>query len=148
MAIGTNQSTLGYTVIMFDQVDGDHCSGSSLSTVALHSCIFIFRLPEALSTQGQTIIPPRFGKSSLKSFHSHPHNRKYIGHSMVLDPTSKILYIFAGQREERYLSDMYCYDINAGVAKEISSDFSSAGGPDACFTQRAVIDPNLQELYV
>ena len=76
------------------------------------------------------------------------HKREFIGHSMVLDSTSKILYIFAGQREERYLSDMYAYDINTGVTKEIFSNFSSAGGPDACFTQRAVIDPNLQELYV
>lgn len=67
---------------------------------------------------------------------------------MVLDPTSKVLYIFAGQREERYLSDMYAYDIKTGKAKEIFSNFSSAGGPDACFTQRAVIDPNLKELYV
>ena len=34
---------------------------------------------------------------------------------MVLDPTSKVLYIFAGQREERYLSDMYAYDIKMAV---------------------------------
>jgi hypothetical protein len=67
---------------------------------------------------------------------------------MVLDPASKVLYIFAGQREERYLSDMYAYDIKTGVAKEIFSNFSTAGGPDACFTQRAVIDPKLKELYV
>ena len=67
---------------------------------------------------------------------------------MVLDPPSKTLYIFAGQREDRYLSDMYAYDINTGVAKEIFSNFSIAGGPDACFTQRAVIDPTLKELYV
>ena len=78
----------------------------------------------------------------------HPRKRDLTGHSMVLDPISKVLYIFAGQREERYLSDMYAYDIKTGVAKEIFSNFSSAGGPDACFTQRAVIDPNLKELYV
>lgn len=67
---------------------------------------------------------------------------------MVLDPTSRTLYIFAGKREDRYLSDMYAYDINTGIAKEIFSNFSSAGGPDACFTQRAVINPTLKELYV
>ena len=77
-----------------------------------------------------------------------PRKRDFAGHSMVLDSTSKVLYIFAGQREEKYLSDMYAYDIKTGVAKKIFSNFSSAGGPDACFTQRAVIDPNLKELYV
>jgi len=67
---------------------------------------------------------------------------------MVLDPISKILYIFAGQRDEKYLSDMYSYNINTGIATEIFSDFAVAGGPDACFTQRAVVDPSLKELYV
>ena len=76
------------------------------------------------------------------------HERKFAGHSMVLDPTSKTLYIFAGQRDDRYLSDMYAYDLNTDIAKEIFSNFTSAGGPDACFTQRAVIDPTLKELYV
>lgn len=67
---------------------------------------------------------------------------------MVLDSSSKILYIFAGQRDEKYLSDMYSYNINTGIATEIFSSFTDAGGPDACFTQRAVVDPSLKELYV
>lgn len=67
---------------------------------------------------------------------------------MVLDSISKILYIFAGQRDDKYLSDMYSYNINTGVATEIFSDFTVSGGPDACFTQRAVVDPSLKELYV
>ncbi|KAF8971232.1 Muskelin N-terminus-domain-containing protein [Flammula alnicola] len=71
-----------------------------------------------------------------------------FGHSMVLDPVSKTLYIFAGQREDKYLSDMYTYNLNTGVATEIFSNFTAAGGPDACFTQRAVIDPELKEIYV
>jgi len=67
---------------------------------------------------------------------------------MVLEPTSKTLFIFAGQREERYLSDMYAYNINTNTASELFSNFTAAGGPDACFTQRAVIDPVLKEMYV
>ena len=113
--------------------------------------ISVYRQPDAPSTQGHPVIPPRFGESSLDISHCRhppPPKRDFTGHSMVLDTTSKVLYIFAGQREERYLSDMYAYDIKTGVAKEIFSNFSSAGGPDACFTQRAVIDPNLKELYV
>ena len=123
-----------------------------LLTMALsltHS--LFYRQSEASSTQGYPVIPPRFGEYSLDishSRHSSPRERNFTGHSMVLDSTSKVLYIFAGQREDRYLSDMYAYDIKTGIAKEIFSNFSSAGGPDACFTQRAVIDPNLKELYV
>jgi len=67
---------------------------------------------------------------------------------MVFEPSSRVLFIFAGQRDGRYLSDMYTYDITTNVATELYSDFSTAGGPNACFTQRAVIEPALKELYV
>jgi hypothetical protein len=67
---------------------------------------------------------------------------------MVLEPTSRTLFIFAGQRDNEYLSDMFAYDISTNTASERYSNFSVAGGPDACFTQRAVIDPILRELYV
>ncbi|CAA7260646.1 unnamed protein product [Cyclocybe aegerita] len=70
------------------------------------------------------------------------------GHSMVLDPKTKTLYISAGQHGEKYFSDMYSYDTKTGVATEIFSNFSTNSGPDAGFTQRAVIDPTVQELYV
>ncbi|KAK7468576.1 hypothetical protein VKT23_003080 [Stygiomarasmius scandens] len=70
------------------------------------------------------------------------------GHSMVLEPHSRKLYIFAGQANDKYLSDMYVYDIATNTASEVFSNFTSAGGPDACFTQRAVIDPMLREIYV
>jgi hypothetical protein len=70
------------------------------------------------------------------------------GHSMVLDHTTKVLYIFSGQRDDKYLSDMYAYDIKTGISCEIFSNFSIAGGPEACFTPRAVIDTALKEIYV
>ncbi|KAF9467401.1 Muskelin N-terminus-domain-containing protein [Collybia nuda] len=82
------------------------------------------------SNTAQVIIPSRFG------------------HSMVLEPYSRTLYIFAGQRDDTYLSDMYAYDIATNTATEIYTNFTTAGGPDACFTQRAVIDPHLREIYV
>lgn len=71
-----------------------------------------------------------------------------IGHSMVLEPNSRTLFIFAGQRDEKYLSDMYAYDITTNSVTELYSNFTTSGGPDACFTQRAVIDPELRELYM
>jgi hypothetical protein len=104
-----------------------YASFSFLSPVPTHH----FPRRQADNTGGsQIIIPSRFG------------------HSMVLEPTSKTLFIFAGQRDERYLSDMYAYNITTNTASELFSNFTAAGGPDACFTQRAVIDPALKEMYV
>ncbi|TFK53543.1 hypothetical protein OE88DRAFT_1655700 [Heliocybe sulcata] len=70
------------------------------------------------------------------------------GHSMVLEPDSKTLIIFAGQREEKYLSDMYTYHIETGTVAEVFADYTMDGGPKPCFTQRAVLDPELREIYV
>ena len=67
---------------------------------------------------------------------------------MVLDHNAKVLYIFSGQRDDKYLSDMYAYDIKTGISCEIFSNFSIAGGPEACFTPRAVIETALKEIYV
>jgi len=67
---------------------------------------------------------------------------------MVLDGPSHTLFIFAGQRDDRYLSDMYAYDINTNTATELYTNFTASRGPDACFTQRAVVDKSLKEIYV
>ena len=66
---------------------------------------------------------------------------------MLLEPIRKRLYILAGQKEE-YLSDMWEYDIRSRSMTELFLNFTSAGGPDACFAQRAVLDPELKEVYV
>lgn len=66
---------------------------------------------------------------------------------MVLDNKSHTLYIFAGQRDDKYLSDMYAYSIKTNSAIELFTNFSNDGGPDACFTQRAVLDKELKEIY-
>ncbi|KAJ3385740.1 Muskelin 1, intracellular mediator containing kelch motif [Lobulomyces angularis] len=76
------------------------------------------------------------------------HMKSRIGHSMLLDPKEKILYIFAGQRNKDYLSDFYTYDIKTDTVYEVSRDYSVQGGPVAGFTQRATIDLNLGEIYV
>jgi hypothetical protein len=71
-----------------------------------------------------------------------------IGHSMLLNAKSRELYIFAGQRNKDFLSDFYVYEIETDTIHEISRDYSKQGGPDAGFTQRATIDPDLGEFYV
>ncbi|KAJ3154115.1 Muskelin 1, intracellular mediator containing kelch motif [Geranomyces michiganensis] len=71
-----------------------------------------------------------------------------IGHSMLLNPATRELYIFAGQRNKDYLSDFYVYEIDTDTVHEVSRDYSKQGGPDAGFTQRATIDPDLGEFFV
>lgn len=71
-----------------------------------------------------------------------------IGHSMLFHPIDRHLYIFAGQRHKDYLSDFYVYDIDKDTVFELSRDCSRDGGPDAGFTQRATIDPTMNEIYV
>lgn len=67
---------------------------------------------------------------------------------MVFDSKFQTLFIFGGQRNEAYLADMYAFHIPTGTITELFDNFSLAGGPDACFTQRAVIDTELQEIYM
>ncbi|CAL1706336.1 unnamed protein product [Somion occarium] len=79
---------------------------------------------------------------------THPFIPSRFGHSMVLEPSTQTLFIFAGQRDDGYLSDMYTYHIPSNTVTELFSNFTTAGGPDACFTQRALIDTDLREIYV
>lgn len=86
--------------------------------------------------------------NDITNSQSHVTIPSRFGHSMALDCPSHTLFIFAGQRDDRYLSDMYSYDINTNTATELCINFTANGGPDACFTQRAVLDKNLKEIYV
>lgn len=70
------------------------------------------------------------------------------GHSMVFDHNTNTLFILGGQREEKYLSDMYAYDLNTNMVSELFSDFTAAGGPNACYISKAVIDTDFKEIYV
>ncbi|KAI5116498.1 hypothetical protein M0805_009923 [Coniferiporia weirii] len=81
------------------------------------------------ANSSETVFPPRFG------------------HSMVFEPFKKKLFIFAGQKDD-YLSDMWEYDIPSKTMNELFQNVTSVGGPEACFAQRAVIDPALKEIYV
>ncbi|KAI8992965.1 Muskelin N-terminus-domain-containing protein [Trametes punicea] len=81
------------------------------------------------------------------AYASHPSIPPRFGHSMVLDTKSQTLFIFGGQREEKYLSDMFAFHVPTNTVTELFSNFSSVGGPDPCFTQRAVIDVETQEIY-
>ncbi|KAK2464345.1 hypothetical protein APHAL10511_003802 [Amanita phalloides] len=110
--------------------DSVKCSGMFCYNVrkSKWSCLMASSLPGNITQQGS--IPPRFG------------------HSMLLDPNTRLLYIFAGQREGIFLSDMYTFDLKTYTTTEIFPDSAAIGGPEPSFAQRAVIEPDLKEIYV
>ncbi|KAI8967128.1 Muskelin N-terminus-domain-containing protein [Mycotypha africana] len=71
------------------------------------------------------------------------------GHSMLLDSTSRCLYIFGGQRgSKENLSELFRYDIEQDKLVEIAQDFARQFGSNSGYTQRASIDMDRQELYI
>ncbi|KZV66904.1 hypothetical protein PENSPDRAFT_74325 [Peniophora sp. CONT] len=97
-----------------------------------------------VASQKWTLLQPRAPSGVL-----HSAMWKRYGHCMVFDPSSRCLIIFSGMGDDdHYLSDMYSYEIDTNTATQLYVNFSSSGGPDKNSTQRAVIDPSLQEIYV
>ncbi|XP_072181671.1 muskelin-like [Diadema setosum] len=73
------------------------------------------------------------------------------GHSMLFHPESRKLFIFAGQRGKEYLSDFFTYNVDTDEITIISKGGNTgqpSGVPVAGFTQRATIDPDLNEIHV
>ncbi|KAI7872075.1 Muskelin N-terminus-domain-containing protein [Spinellus fusiger] len=70
-----------------------------------------------------------------------------VGHAMVLDTKSRQLYIFSGENENGYLSDMYSYFVDENRWLQITKDYASDFGPEPGFIQRATIDVERQEIY-
>lgn len=71
-----------------------------------------------------------------------------IGHSMLFDPMSRDLYIFASQRSKDNLSNLYRYSIDMDVVTEITEDLSRNSASDPGYTQRATMDVEQQEFYI
>lgn len=71
-----------------------------------------------------------------------------IGHSMIFNPRSRHLYIYAGQRHKDYLCDFYVYDVDRDQVVEMIKDTGRVGGPEAGFTQRSTLDGQRQELFI
>ncbi|KIJ49497.1 hypothetical protein M422DRAFT_59253 [Sphaerobolus stellatus SS14] len=72
-----------------------------------------------------------------------------FGHSMLFTPNKRQLFIMGGRKNGvAYLPDMYTYDLNTQTVKNITTDFTSMGGPDPCFCQRAALDPQTGHIFV
>ncbi|KAI9497069.1 Muskelin N-terminus-domain-containing protein [Zychaea mexicana] len=87
------------------------------------------------------------GPQNAMNFNRFDDNSR-VGHSMLFNPCTRGLYIFAGQRVKDYLADLYCYTIDNDHLVELAPEHSKSFGPRAGFTQRATIDPTAQEIHV
>nr|CAD7442984.1 unnamed protein product [Timema bartmani] len=79
-----------------------------------------------------------------------PTIRSRVGHSMLFHPGCRKLFIFAGQRSKEYLNDFFTYNVDTQEIQQISEGTKKepCNIPAAGFTQRATIDPELNEIYV
>lgn len=71
-----------------------------------------------------------------------------IGHSMLLDPSSRSLLILAGQRYKDQLADFYTYSLDRQVVTQICKNLQLVSGPEPGFTQRASLDCRRKEMFV
>ncbi|KAF4519079.1 hypothetical protein B566_EDAN001671 [Ephemera danica] len=84
--------------------------------------------------------------------------RSRVGHSMLFHPGLRELFIFAGQRNREYLNDFFSFNVDTHQVRIIwdggngcisaKSKDSSPNVPATGYTQRATIDPELNEIYV
>lgn len=60
------------------------------------------------------------------------------------------LYIFAGQRNKEYINDFFTYDVDTHTLGQIYKLSENDIGicPTPGFTQRATIDPDMDEIFV
>lgn len=71
-----------------------------------------------------------------------------IGHSMLFDPLSRTLLILSGQRYKDQLTDFYRYSVDRSVVTHLCKNLQMTGGPEAGYTQRAVIDVVNREIFL
>ncbi|XP_072327210.1 muskelin isoform X3 [Scyliorhinus torazame] len=73
-----------------------------------------------------------------------------IGHCMLFHTKNRCLYVFGGQRSKTYLNDFFSYDVDSDHVEIISDGTKKDSGmvPMTGFTQRATIDPELNEIHV
>lgn len=77
-----------------------------------------------------------------------PTLKSRIGHSMLFDPITRKLLIFAGTRLKESLADFYVYSVEQDKVVEMCKDVAKAGGPEPGLTQRATLDTHRREMFL
>ncbi|KAL1110452.1 hypothetical protein AAG570_007983, partial [Ranatra chinensis] len=157
--ISDDTSAIGGPKLIFDH---QMCMDVALRTIY----VFGGRILDDRSNSVQGLFEPKY--SGLYSYHVSANVWKQIccdntsdpnlpiltarvGHSMLFHPVNRKLYIFAGQRLKDYLNDFFSYEVDSGRIEYLSEGSKNKDNDDipaAGFTQRATIDPELDEIYV
>lgn len=124
---------------------GGQTSPSSANSELLYSGLYAYHIP----TNTWSLL--RCDVASPKP--SRPSIRSRVGHSMLFHQGLRKLFVFGGQRSKEYLNDFFAYNVDTDEVDMISDVqkqkvTSNAYTPTAGFTQRATIDPELNEIYI
>ncbi|XP_054707459.1 muskelin-like isoform X2 [Uloborus diversus] len=114
-------------------------SDDSICTEPVFSGLFSYHVPTNAWCKLRDDYP--------KPHHDDQEIKSRIGHSMLFHEKKRLLYIFAGQRSKEYLSDFFTYNVDTDRIHVIC-DGTDVEVPPAGFTQRATIDPELNEIHV
>ncbi|XP_059476925.1 muskelin [Neocloeon triangulifer] len=125
--------------------------GAEMDTVL--SGMFSFHIP---SGSWQKICDD-LGVPILSGQRSSSIIRARVGHSMLFHPGLRELFIFAGQRRREYLNDFFAFNVDTYQVRVIWNGDNNVTNksksvhvsiPATGYTQRATIDPELDEIYV
>ncbi|CAB3372834.1 Hypothetical predicted protein [Cloeon dipterum] len=134
-----------------------NASGNALSTAAemdtVLSGMYSFHIPSGTWQK----ICDDLGVPIMSGQKNSPIIRARVGHSMLFHPGLRELFVFAGQRRREYLNDFFAFNVDTHQVRVIwngDSNVPSKGKdthvsiPATGYTQRATIDPDLDEIYV
>jgi hypothetical protein len=117
-------------------------SPSSASSELLYSGLYAYHIP----TNTWALLRCDVGMPKPVK----PTVRSRVGHSMLFHSGMRKLFVFAGQRSKEYLNDFFSYNVDTDELELISDSQKKLRSPSpaAGFTQRATIDPDLNEIYI
>ncbi|XP_066584109.1 muskelin [Prorops nasuta] len=119
---------------------------ASISTETIFSGLYSYHVPSG--TWNKLLVCD----IATPSTYEMPVIKSRAGHSMLFHPVSRKLYVFAGQRGKEHLNDFFSYEVDTHQIEYINpnelNQKDSNVLPAAGFTQRATIDPELDEIYV
>lgn len=125
---------------------GGQTSPSSANSELLYSGLYVYHIPtNTWSLLRSDVASPKPTRPAIRS---------RVGHSMLLHPALRKLFVFGGQRSKEYLNDFFAYNVDTDEVELISDGQKQkvtnhqSYTPTAGFTQRATIDPELNEIYI
>ena len=76
-----------------------------------------------------------------------PSFKSRIGHSMIHNPRTGLVYLMMGQRGKDFFPDLYAYNAQTDSVVYAQQDVHRVGGPAPGFTHRCCLDTQTNELF-